>query len=403
MNERTGISRTVKVFFCDDAHTFGGTQIALIRLIRLLSDTGKMNLTCVLNRNNSQLIDAVRQLDTVKVLEGYGIGKLYFLRNFFDFAARKKVSECFAKYKPDVVIINQAGIEFGLNYQAVAKRMKIPYLGWMHNPVSFNELLNSQSISRKCMSYLRDYIAEKFLFPRYKGFITVSEYAKNVLIARKVPGSKISTIPNSITFNEVYRYDVGIVNAISRWKDKSSIIGIIGRIEFCTKGHDLLVKAALNLKEKGFAYKYIVIGNGNDQSQLEEMIKQYGLSDEFLLAGWIDDVRPLLELFDLVVVPSRHETFGLTALEAICCGTKVIGSSIQALKSILHPSHIFTSDNFVSLAGKIEQALEEPENCDTESHYQQILLKYSKEHWVESFHEILMKQTGRTHDHQNDV
>ncbi|MGD1046591.1 MAG: glycosyltransferase family 4 protein [Bacteroidota bacterium] len=107
-------------------------------------------------------------------------------------------------------------------------------------------------------------------------------------------------------------------------KDKISII-FVGRWEK-TKGADIVTQIANKLsKEK----KYIFFHAGN--------LIDIPLCDNIVHLGHLRDPQLawLYKNVDLLLMPSRYEPFGLSAIEAICNGTPVLGYSIGGLKDIL--------------------------------------------------------------------
>ena len=87
----------------------------------------------------------------------------------------------------------------------------------------------------------------------------------------------------------------------------------------------------------------IIVGGPSGREGDEEMarvdaaIERYGLADRVrfekpvphhLLSSWY-------RAADVVVVPSRSESFGLVALEASACGTPVVASSVGGLRTLV--------------------------------------------------------------------
>ncbi len=99
------------------------------------------------------------------------------------------------------------------------------------------------------------------------------------------------------------------------------------------KGVDLLIKA-LSLVDKNF--KCIILGRGNDESYLREMIKSRLLEDKIELYGWTENVSAMYDKADIIVVPSRwQEPFGLVGLEAFAHHKPVIGFGIGGISQWL--------------------------------------------------------------------
>lgn len=89
-----------------------------------------------------------------------------------------------------------------------------------------------------------------------------------------------------------------------------------------------------------------------------------GLPPENLVArGHVSD-RDLVQLYkdaSLVVQPSLMEGFGLTALEAMMCGTPVIGSSQGALSEIIQdPELVFNAGDPQNIADRMIRVLRDP-------------------------------------------
>jgi glycosyltransferase involved in cell wall biosynthesis len=103
------------------------------------------------------------------------------------------------------------------------------------------------------------------------------------------------------------------------------------------KGHIDLINAVRMLRESGVETQVTFAGDGPLREILEGQIDQADLRDSIELTGSVDH-QQMLELMvaaDVVVVPSRFEGFGLTALEAMGLGKPVIATSVGGLVSLI--------------------------------------------------------------------
>jgi glycosyltransferase involved in cell wall biosynthesis len=110
----------------------------------------------------------------------------------------------------------------------------------------------------------------------------------------------------------------------------------IGRLELGGKGLDLLLHA-WSVACPGLDGRLMIAGTGLDEAKIRQLANRLGISDRVSFLGWVggeDKVR-LLNRSRLVVVPSRQETFGLVAIEALAAATPVIAFDIPCLREIV--------------------------------------------------------------------
>lgn len=119
------------------------------------------------------------------------------------------------------------------------------------------------------------------------------------------------------------------------------IILAVGRIQ-ALKGFTLGVEAVSMLESELDAYLVIVGGPSGHDGQLElerikDLAKERGLEDRVRLVP--PQPHEILSSFyracDIVIVPSRSESFGLVALEAGACGRPVVASQVGGLPSLV--------------------------------------------------------------------
>lgn len=96
----------------------------------------------------------------------------------------------------------------------------------------------------------------------------------------------------------------------------------VGRLNH-QKGFDIAVEVAHALKEKGLNFVWHIVGEGEERQNLEKMINEYDLKDNFKLLGVKSNPYNYMKNCDLYVQPSRHEGYVTTITEA-----KVFGGNI---------------------------------------------------------------------------
>jgi D-inositol-3-phosphate glycosyltransferase len=152
---------------------------------------------------------------------------------------------------------------------------------------------------------------------------------------------KICTIPPGVDTELFYPRDRAASRAELGLPADRQIVLFVGRID-PIKGIDTLMAAISEIAEPGGSEPLFVFvggdldGRGKPVGALEEVAKQAterGIAHLCHFAGsQPQDVLPLYyAAADLVTVPSRYESFGLVAVEAMACGVPVVASRVGGL------------------------------------------------------------------------
>lgn len=151
---------------------------------------------------------------------------------------------------------------------------------------------------------------------RVDGFFAVGEPIRDVLTAAfPHHAEKIQQIPNPISFREKRAVPV---TELRRWL---FLGGLIPR-----KGVDLLVEAFAQCHAKDPELTLTMVGEGELRAQLTARAAELGLEDAIRFLGAVppDAALNLMREHDLLVHPSRYETFGMTVVEAVAAGMPVL-------------------------------------------------------------------------------
>lgn len=141
---------------------------------------------------------------------------------------------------------------------------------------------------------------------------TVSRYSKS---------ASVRVIPNSVDLPEVDEATIG----------SGDYILFIGRIDIWHKGLDLLLQA---YHRAGIDMPLMIAGSGTseDERKLATLRARFGGKVNLLGRVTGDAKRELLQRSAFVVLPSRHEAFGLAALEGMAYGKAVVHFDLPTLR-----------------------------------------------------------------------
>jgi glycosyltransferase involved in cell wall biosynthesis len=110
----------------------------------------------------------------------------------------------------------------------------------------------------------------------------------------------------------------------------------LGRVQVHAKGIDLLLNAFAKIASNCDA-NLVLAGDGPDVAALRELVTSLSLGNRVRMIPWVPDTEKaaVLGAAQIVALPSRYETFGLVALEAMALGRPVVGFGIPALREIV--------------------------------------------------------------------
>lgn len=79
----------------------------------------------------------------------------------------------------------------------------------------------------------------------------------------------------------------------------------------------------------------LLVGDGPELTKAEHQARELGVRDDLRLLGQQERIEEVLQASDLFLLPSRAESFGLAALEAMACGCPVLGYRAGGLPEVV--------------------------------------------------------------------
>jgi glycosyltransferase involved in cell wall biosynthesis len=169
---------------------------------------------------------------------------------------------------------------------------------------------------------------EKRTYRLASRIVAVSEATRDVLVTRYgVPAEKICTVWNAV--------DTEQFHPVQGRQDCHTIV-YIGRIDK-RKGIEFLIRSMPLVREQIPDAKLVVGGKGRDLEKMRALVIELKLEQSVTLLGFVPDEQ-LNELYNraqCAVVPSIFEGFGITVIEALAAGTRVVGTDVDGIREIL--------------------------------------------------------------------
>ncbi|MCB0310599.1 MAG: N-acetyl-alpha-D-glucosaminyl L-malate synthase BshA [Bdellovibrionales bacterium] len=108
----------------------------------------------------------------------------------------------------------------------------------------------------------------------------------------------------------------------------------------------------------------VLIGDGPDRSRCEELVRELGLEHQVCFFGKHNAIVDVLQASSIFLLPSKNESFGLAALEAMSCGLPVVASRAEGIpEAVVHGETGFLSEvaDIDSMAKDCVRLLSDPD------------------------------------------
>ena len=162
--------------------------------------------------------------------------------------------------------------------------------------------------------------------------------------------STVRTIYNPVDITKVQ----SMSNACTI-ENKDFTVLCLGRIS-PPKKFDRVVRVAALLKAKGLPIHFQIMGQGELKSEIEQMIKDYGVQDRVEIKPFQSNPFPYVKAADLLLSSSVAEGFSLVICEAMVLGTPVIATRTAGPIEILQDKYgLLCEHDDESIAAAVEQ------------------------------------------------
>jgi GT2 family glycosyltransferase len=154
----------------------------------------------------------------------------------------------------------------------------------------------------------------------------------------------------------------------------------IGRDDVCIaavgniteqRGQDVLLRAMVEVRRSFPSARCMIAGEALPRPRdlafrrrLGEMVEEFELSDAVVFTGFVDRIADLYAAADVIVNPTRYESFGRVALEAALAGRPVVSTSAGAIPEVLRDGEsalLVEPDDSGALAAGIVRLLSDPQ------------------------------------------
>lgn len=173
--------------------------------------------------------------------------------------------------------------------------------------------------------------------------IAISEHLRQFCISVEgAPPAKIQTIRYGLQANAFNLAQAQTQRAelcrLAGLPDSSLILGMVCRL-IEQKGISYALHAFSQLSAEFPQAHLLILGDGALKDDLVRLSRGLGLAERAHFLGWRSDAAHLMAGFDLFLMPSLWEGFGLVLLEAMAARLPIIASAVSAIPEVVIHQH----------------------------------------------------------------
>jgi glycosyltransferase involved in cell wall biosynthesis len=187
--------------------------------------------------------------------------------------------------------------------------------------------------NRKKLIYI---FIERMLAKFTDVIVNVSNFERNNQIKYKVKPKKDTEIINNGIDLEKFKINFDVENIRKKLNIpyESFVVGMVARISKA-KSPESFIEIAKRLKEKLGCCYFVLVGDGELKDKIEKLIDKYKLRNDFLITGWTDEVPKYISLFDVGILTSKWEGFGLALAEYMASKKPVVAFNSGGIHDVV--------------------------------------------------------------------
>lgn len=236
--------------------------------------------------------------------------RLRFLSAILDWNQIGSIRVFCERLKPDGILVNQQYDEDGIDYLQGALNSKIaPVVGIMHMPMTATK-------NRRPFGKLRGIILRAWYILHPYRLIFVSDGARAEFETYYTHPRPTFVVHNAVPFDCSEFCSPETVNS---FVSHTPVIGFVGQF-VAQKNLVCLIRAWHMLWDRGVKANLLLVGDGPDRGELEQLLTTIGAPGSWSITGWTKNPENMLSRIDVFVMSSHFEGLPLSLVEAAARG-----------------------------------------------------------------------------------
>jgi len=177
-------------------------------------------------------------------------------------------------------------------------------------------------------------IISKMVFNSADAIIALTDDMRNEL--KKYCKKDIIVIPNGIDLEKFKGFSKQAVRDKFKIHFNKKVILFVGNLR-SVKGIDYLIGAMNSIKEKVPEAVLLLVGDGEQKKELEEMVKHLNLEENIIFSGKVLNkyIPEYMSASDIFVLPSLSEGFPMVILEAMASGLPIVATKVGGIPEVV--------------------------------------------------------------------
>ncbi len=303
----TGSNRTLFIAHVDAETGFSGGEVQVFLLMEGLRAQGHRNVLLCPPRSRCASEAHGRGLPCLQVS----------MRNDVDLPAVFSLYRAFRRLAPDIVHLHTG---------------RATWLGAIASRLAGIPAVTTRRMDRPVRRGIRTWLVYRHLV---QGVAAISQAVADRLISGGVPPERIEIIHSSVD-----------PSRLAAGRDPSELRALLGAgprervllslaVLARRKGIDILLSSLAHLRDRGLQPLLWIAGEGPERAVLQRQAEELALAGQVRFLGHRSDKADLLAACDALVLPSRREGLGVSALEAMAAGRAVVASSVGGLQEVV--------------------------------------------------------------------
>lgn len=225
------------------------------------------------------------------------------------------------KVRPDIVHAH-VSLPAGLSGALIKLLWRVPLVLTEHMG-PFSQLMRNRPAA----------FATRFSMSRADSVVAVSAALRDQITSYPQLRRLIEVVPNVVHVGEFP------VKAEVRQAYKSARLLFVGEMNTSIKGVDYLIGAVSILRKRGVEVTLDLVGDGGKRREYETQVRRLRVADLCRFHGMLphEEVVEMMRGYDVLVVSSLAETFGVVVVEAIASGVPVVATRCGGPEEIVTP------------------------------------------------------------------